>query len=418
MDGITVSVICITHNHAEYIREALEGILMQKTSFKYEILIHDVASTDGTSEILKEYQKKYPDKIRLFLKKGSQYSKETDIFKNSCFSQAKGKYIACCEGDDSWNYYGKLQAQYDLMELHPEVSLCYHNALIYENGVMGREDLALQVSMHKTGYIKASDIVYPSKGWYPTASMFFRTKYMAGYYDMHAPTGDEGMRCYMACCGRLYYINQAWCTYRNQSKGSWNTKIEKTEEAGRKYIHDSITFLDTFNIYSDGKYEKYFYGRLRSCVLWYIYTYDNQYNPWYTLEQFQAYIEKMKVATEHKADNIIDRIRSIEAIRCLDYYQDTVKKNFADGFNGHLYLYGAGVEARKAVVALSLANIGLKGILVTDKKQNIRQLFQYPVYGLDEVEPNESIAIWPCMFIERESVINLLQDRGFQNIIV
>lgn len=79
MDEIAVSIICITYNQAEYIRDALEGFLIQRTSFAYEILVHDDVSTDGTIDILKEYQKKYPDKIRLLLEEENQYSKGVDI---------------------------------------------------------------------------------------------------------------------------------------------------------------------------------------------------------------------------------------------------------------------------------------------------------------------------------------------------
>lgn len=418
MDRIEVSVICITYNQAEYIRDAVEGFLMQKTSFRYEILIHDDVSTDGTREILMEYQERYPDKIRLILEKENQYSKGVDILKEICLPQAKGKYIACCEGDDYWVYYGKLQAQYDLMESHPDVSLCYHNALVYEENAIDREELTLQIYTHKTGYVRDSDVVYPTKGWYPTASIMCRTEYMMDYYDMHAPTGDEGIRCYMACRGRLYYINQAWCTYRKQSKGSWNAKFEHDEAVARKYVCDSIAFLEEFNRYSNKKFEKYFYERLQRCVLWYIFAHDNQRSPWYTLKQFKSYIDKMKIATEHAADEMMNRIYAVEAIRCVDYYQDTIKKTFPDGFAGELYLYGAGIEATKAVAVLFSANIEIRGIVVTDKKQNKKRVFQYPIYGIDEMEPNENIVIWPCMFLGRESVISLLRERGFQNIII
>ena len=61
VDKVLVSIWCTTYNHELYIRDALEGFLMQKTSFPYEIVIHDDASTDGTARIIREYERKYPD---------------------------------------------------------------------------------------------------------------------------------------------------------------------------------------------------------------------------------------------------------------------------------------------------------------------------------------------------------------------
>ena len=184
MDEIAVSIICITYNQAEYIRDALEGFLIQRTSFAYEILVHDDVSTDGTIDILKEYQKKYPDKIRLLLEEENQYSKGVDILNDICIPQARGKYIACCEGDDYWIYFGKLQAQYDLMETHDEISLCYHNAVQYNED---KDKLTLSVCKHTSGYIKDPDIICPRKGWYPTASIFCRKEDMLKYPDWHEP---------------------------------------------------------------------------------------------------------------------------------------------------------------------------------------------------------------------------------------
>ena len=112
-----VSVSCITFNHAGYIRQALDSFLMQKTDFAYEILIHDDASTDGTIDIIKEYEERYPDIIRPVLETENQYSKGiSNISGVFNFPRARGRYIAMCEGDDYWSDPYKLQKQFDLME--------------------------------------------------------------------------------------------------------------------------------------------------------------------------------------------------------------------------------------------------------------------------------------------------------------
>jgi len=128
-----VTVCCTTYNHVNFIRQAVDGFLMQKTSFPFEILIHDDASTDGTTEILKEYAKKNSN-IRLVLQKENQYKKGMlsgmlfgyDPFSKNILPLARGKFIAMCEGDDYWVDPGKLQKQVDFLQSNPQHIMCYH----------------------------------------------------------------------------------------------------------------------------------------------------------------------------------------------------------------------------------------------------------------------------------------------------
>jgi len=111
-----VSICCITYNHEVFIRDAIEGFLMQKTSFPIEILIHDDASTDNTANIIREYENKFPDIIKPIYQLENQYSRGVSISVTYQFPRAKGKYIALCEGDDYWTDPLKLQKQVDFLE--------------------------------------------------------------------------------------------------------------------------------------------------------------------------------------------------------------------------------------------------------------------------------------------------------------
>ena len=121
-----VSICCITYNHAPYIKECIEGFLMQKTTFPIEILIHDDCSTDGTTEIIKDYEKQYPDLIFPLYEEENQYQKgkasEIDFYN---YKRARGKYIAYCEGDDYWTDPLKLTKQVLFMEENPEIPCCF-----------------------------------------------------------------------------------------------------------------------------------------------------------------------------------------------------------------------------------------------------------------------------------------------------
>ncbi len=112
-----VSVAVITYNMQDYLIQLLESILVQKTSFSYEIIVDDDHSPDHTREILYAYEKKYPDIFRLSLRDHNVGGSKNMY---GVLKQCRGKYIAILEGDDYWDDENKLQYQYDFMESHPE----------------------------------------------------------------------------------------------------------------------------------------------------------------------------------------------------------------------------------------------------------------------------------------------------------
>lgn len=126
-----VTVITITYNHEPYIRECLEGIVSQRTTFPFELLIHDDASTDGTADIIREYEAKYPDIVKPIYQTENQYSRGVPIGHTFLYPRAQGKYIAECEGDDYWTDPLKLQKQVDFLESHPDYGMCYTDFNIY-----------------------------------------------------------------------------------------------------------------------------------------------------------------------------------------------------------------------------------------------------------------------------------------------
>jgi len=118
-----LSVRCKTYMHAAFIRKAIEGFLMQETTFRVEVLIHDDASNDGTAEIVKEYASKYPQLIKATCQIENQYKKNPKTAKYIKPPASRGKYIAKCEGDDYWTDPLKLQVQVEFLEAHPDYSM-------------------------------------------------------------------------------------------------------------------------------------------------------------------------------------------------------------------------------------------------------------------------------------------------------
>lgn len=122
---IMVSIRCLTYNHAPYIRRCLDGFVMQKTNFRFQAIVHDDASTDGTTEILREYAEKFPDIIIPMYEKENRWSKHDGTLLTIMYPLLTGKYLAHCEGDDFWSDPYKLQKQVDFMEKNPEFVLIY-----------------------------------------------------------------------------------------------------------------------------------------------------------------------------------------------------------------------------------------------------------------------------------------------------
>lgn len=120
-----VSICCIVYNHEPYLRDCLEGFLMQRCSFPFEVLIHDDASQDRSAEIIRAYAARHPEIFKPICQSENQYSKGLKINPTFNFPRAEGEYIALCEGDDYWTDPLKLQKQVDFLVAHPECGLVY-----------------------------------------------------------------------------------------------------------------------------------------------------------------------------------------------------------------------------------------------------------------------------------------------------
>ena len=138
---LMVTIRCITYNHEPYIRQCLEGFVMQKTNFRFEAIVHDDASTDGTADIIREYAEKYPDIIKPIYETENQHSKRDGSLRRIMDAHTHGKYVAICEGDDYWIDPLKLQKQVDFLENHSDYGMCYTKVRYYyqESAIWGKE---------------------------------------------------------------------------------------------------------------------------------------------------------------------------------------------------------------------------------------------------------------------------------------
>ncbi len=234
MQAPLVSIKMITYNHAPFIAQAIEGVLQQKTNFPFELIIGEDCSTDGTREIVLEYQKKYPDIIRMVTS-----DKNVGMKKNSLrtMKACQGKYIAYCEGDDYWQRPDKLQKQADYLDNHPECGLVYSSYDVYH--VASGEKISDFIKYRKIKMVvnpNISDIV-DGKNNPQTCTVMARRNLCEQIIESDAYLhksenflmGDTQLWAEMATKARLYCIPESLATYNiTEESATRSSDVTKT----------------------------------------------------------------------------------------------------------------------------------------------------------------------------------------------
>lgn len=248
----TIAIQCFTYNHEPYIRDALEGFIMQQTNFPFVAIVHDDASTDGTADIIREYAAKYPEIIKPIYETENQYSKHDGnlghIMTAACESTG-AKYIALCEGDDYWTDPLKLQKQVDFLESHPDYSMCFTDAMeFWQNGEYANK---LLIGECHDRDIMPIELFEGMRA--PTASVIYNSCVLySNIYNtckkIRRPAfGDLQL---FLCCGKIgkiKYLHDCTTTYRRLptgaamqfSKNQWphlRTRIAVAKIFGKAYV--------------------------------------------------------------------------------------------------------------------------------------------------------------------------------------
>jgi glycosyltransferase involved in cell wall biosynthesis/organic radical activating enzyme len=247
-----VSIFCLAYNHEPFIRQCLDRIVMQKTNFPLEILIHDDASTDRTAEIIREYEIKYPGLVKPIYEMENQYSKGRKLNLTYSFPRAKGKYIAYCDCDDYWTDPYKLQKQVDFLESHDEYSVCTSGYMINKDGVMTEN-----VIRHGT----ENGFAYSGyDGWYwKTLVAVFRYSDLvdSGYfkdYKKYKYLKDTHLFHYLLSTKKGWYMSECFGVCNIHPGGIWSSLTD-----GQRIIKNYIVFKELYKVTRDaGPYNLYY----------------------------------------------------------------------------------------------------------------------------------------------------------------
>jgi glycosyltransferase involved in cell wall biosynthesis len=233
-----VSVCCVTYNHEQYIKDAIEGFLIQETHSPYEIIIHDDCSTDGTAEIIRDYQQKHPDLITTILQTENQRSKGKKIFPIT-FERARGKYIALCEGDDYWTDPHKLQKQVEFLEAHQDCVICCTKADLLDQ-------LKEEIQIGVIGPPGAKQIytlndVLEFGGVCPTLTTLFRNGLISDFpkWFFECAIGDYPLEVLLSSFGMIGFLDLSTAVYRVHRQGVWS---------GSSLLQNQLALIKTHHV--------------------------------------------------------------------------------------------------------------------------------------------------------------------------
>ena len=259
-----VSVFCLAYNHEDYIARSLDSMVCQKTDFEYEIFVHDDASTDRTADILREYEARYPDKIRGYYETENQYyNPNLHPTRDLLVPLSSGEFFAFCECDDSWEDPLKLQRQVDFLRDHPDYTMCVHTAYKHIVGTDKAEDQVYPAVSEDRDY-DAAEIIRHGAGMFATNSFMLRRE---AYVDPPAcfkmqDFSDYTILMYAAFQGKVRCLAQPMSRHNEGVKDSWTVRIWNDPERHAAHQKEMIGLLERIDSWYEGKYHEAFAGAI------------------------------------------------------------------------------------------------------------------------------------------------------------
>ena len=250
-----LSVHIVTYNHARFVGQALDSVLMQRVDSDYEIIVGDDCSSDGTIAILQDYQRRFPDKIKLVLRERNLGPGPNAV---DILERCSGEYVAFLEGDDYWTDKDKLRIQVEYLNQHADCALVHHRVrhISWPAGAVLGELPRAQFRVEKS-----TPRTLAMANYVQTCSVVFRRRCL--------PILDEGFRCLkigdwplfvlVSQNGWIGFIDRVMSEYRIHNSNNWNNRppdyklrametmawylLDRVNENLRGYWRDTILAL-------------------------------------------------------------------------------------------------------------------------------------------------------------------------------
>lgn len=247
---VMVSVSMPVYNHEKYISQAIEGVLMQQTNFKFELIIGEDCSNDGSRRIIQDYEKRYPDIIKAIYHPVNIGVKNNAI---SIYRRAKGKYWAICEGDDYWTDKHKLQKQVDFLENHAQYSAVYHNVICVDKRDRPCKRTSINKYPHKAEQTYTLEMLRGMALAGQSASLVCRNLYKIlgsreriKVYENCDCNGDQRACKVLACVGQIFFMEDEMACHRvvlNEGS-SYSASIYKQNTS----LHFFSQYIELYNL--------------------------------------------------------------------------------------------------------------------------------------------------------------------------
>lgn len=262
-----VIIRCTVYNHEPYLRDCLEGFVMQQTNFLFKAVVHDDASTDNSAAIIREYAEKYPHIIEPIYETENQYSKHDGSLAKIMNTATLGRspYLAYCEGDDYWIDPLKLQKQVDYMDDHPECSMtCTNVQLLTPNGIIPDEKkLSRGFPYYETSKIHSTTETIELSGH--TCTLLVRSAIVTSYFGAKKNyiVGDYPLQIYASFKGHIYCFADITAVYRYMARNSWTSRHKLIPDIKKAIIElGYISMLEDLNLLSHKRYNLSFEAKI------------------------------------------------------------------------------------------------------------------------------------------------------------
>ena len=243
-----VSVIMFVYNHAPYLKQAIESVLMQEGSFPAEILIHDDASSDGSAEIIRTYAKRFPDLIVPLLESENQTRQGINYVDHTIMPRLSGTYIAHCEGDDYWTDPKKLKKQVRILEKHPEYAAVTHNCTVVDAHGRRKKPVGKFYPFRRTCVYTLRELSFEARMPGQTATVVYRSSIQKDmpvsekehYQAIRSLLGDRRRTLLILLNGPVLCLNRSMSAYRLviDSGQSWNARAKGKNLAGALFMQE------------------------------------------------------------------------------------------------------------------------------------------------------------------------------------
>lgn len=411
---VMVSVWCRTYNHVNYIRDALEGILSQKTEFIYKVVVFDDASTDGTSDIVREYGERYPQIIHAIIAEENIHHRSDggEIVLELWRKHLTGKYVAFCEGDDFWIDPNKLQIQVDYMESHPECSLYMHNAL-WLNCYNGKLQAGSPFQSDGERDVTAEELIMQYNGYPSTASFFTRgeEQLRKPLFCFLSPVGDYTTILYLLSKGKVHYNSRIMSVYRVFASGSCAVRMQQSGGMRINFYLRLRSFLTAYDKYTDNKYHKWIAKRIACCELAVMHGGEPDV-------LIAEYVKKSIEQGNIFPDGSTADIEELEKQRKKELPEEL--KTFIDGHK-HIIIMGTGEFGVYTARMLASHQVEFDGFAVSAKKEEESSFMGKNIYQLSEIpydKADTGVVVGICPFSGKwswDSVLHSLETAGIAN---